>query len=248
MTREHDSRNKRAAGPDDEAAPRDAERRGPDDAARRERAVDDSIESVVAALKRVHRASQMVAGVGVGNEPATARSLLYDLVDTNARYVRNMLGLAARANDQIADLFGQSYGAGYGRLKEKSVDVTLARGEKHAAAGTFRLHNATSCAVNVDFPAHATFIKIGDPKTKRDRVRLTFFVRIPDRSHTSNAKRADEVGSSTVPADGLLEVRVELATDEKGNELPEADRWSAEAVIHTNAAHDLGLVLELGPP
>jgi hypothetical protein len=244
MTRDFDSKSSRVGGADSQAGLADGEHRGRDDAARRERMIDDSIESVVAALKRVHRASQMVAGIGAGNEPATTRSLLYDLVDTNARYLRNMLGIAARANDQIADLFGQSYGAGYGRLKEKSIEVTLARVEKEpVATGTFRLHNATSCAVTVVFPAHATFTKVGDPKTKHEDVRLGFFVNIPDGSRRAEAKPGAEVACSTVPADGVLEVTVALVMEWAGD-----DRWSAETVIHTNAAHDLGLVLEIGPP
>lgn len=215
--------------------------RGPEDAAQRERAIDDSIESVVAALKRVHRVSQMAGALGKDGEPESGRSLVYDLVDVNARYVRNLLSLAARVNDQIGDVFGYSYAA-EGRLKEKSVEVKL-RSRDSKAVGTFRLHNATSCAVNVDFPAAAEFVKVSD-QSKSPPVDLTFSVSIPKGSKTAAASDpAVGVGSSTVLADGILEVTVEISTD-----WAQKVAWRAEAVIHTNAAHDLDLVLQLEPP
>jgi hypothetical protein len=219
----------------------DPECRGPGDATRRERAIDDSIESVVAALKRVHRVSQMASALGHAGEPAAGRSLIFDFVDVHARYLRNVLGLAARAHDQISDLFGSSYAAP-AQLKEKSVDVTLRRVD-HIAVGVFRLHNATACAVLVDFPAVADFFEVGSG-TAKTNVPLVFRVKIPPPSTEAAGCGTAEVASSAVPPDGVLEVTAEISisSSDWGGKA-----WSAEAVIHTNAAHDLGLVLELEP-
>jgi hypothetical protein len=110
------------------------------------------------------------------------------------------------------------------------------------------LHNATGCAVNVDFPARATFVKVGDPRVRCEGVPLRFNVAVHPPAADSDA-RGDEVGCSTVPAHGTLAVTVEVPTvDGDAKDWTAGDRWTAEATIVTNAAHDLGLVLEIPPP
>jgi hypothetical protein len=209
-----------------------ADCQGPEDAARRERAVDDSIEATVAALKRIHCATELTKGLGDGGEPSGERSLVYDIVDINARYLRQLLGVAARANDQLAGLFDHAY-ATPGALKEKSIELTLERFDGKAR-GYFRLQNATSCAVNVDFPTRMTLAPrgLGEPV----EVDLVFAVRVP-----KGDPPWETLYTSAVPPNGALEVRLTLSL--AGSVAQRA--WRGDTVIATDAAHDLGLVVEL---
>jgi len=206
---------------------------GPEDAARRERAVDDSIESIVAALKRVHAATELTRDLGKAGEPSGQRSLLYDVVDINARYLRQMLGVAARANDQFADLFGQAY-AKPGALKQKSIDLELKRDKvEPKATRSFRLENATSCEVNVDFPA--SVVLRPDAPGDSQTVDLTFAAKVVGRRDEKQT-----LCGGTVPANGALDVEVTLDTTALNT-----GSWRGETTITTDATHDLGLVLEL---
>lgn len=207
---------------------------GVEDAARRDRAVDDSIESTVAALKRVHCASALTAGLGGPEEPTGQRSLLYDIVDINARYLRQMLGIAARANDQLADLFGYAYSTP-GALEERSIELKLKRDDDHKLArGLFRLRNATNCEVNVDFPA--SVLLHGGGIVGGMRVDLTFSVHVVGRRDD----QWETLCSSAVPANGALDVELTLPTN-----TVETGTWRGETLITTDATHDLGLVIEL---
>jgi len=204
---------------------------GPEEAARRDRAVDDSIESIVAALKRVHCATEATGGLGSDCDPPGDRGLLYDIADINARYVRQLLGVAARANDQLTSLFDHAY-TSPGALKEKSIDLKLKR-ETTVACALFRLENATRCEVNVDFPG-VIELRPDAPTTPNARVEPVFIVQVVGQGGW------EKLCSATVPASGALDVIVTIPTTDVAT-----GSWRAETIITTDANHDLGLVIEL---
>ena len=211
----------------------------PLETARRDLATEESIDSVVATLRRLHRAStDLTAQAGDDCGP---RSLVYDFFDTQSRYVRNMLGLMARANDQVSGLFDQTL-TSPGELAESSIEVVLRRsgnGNAATAGGKFRLRNASRSAVTVDLPERIDLQEDGEnPEAGKKRV-------YPDYRATIVGGHADspveaEVFATIVPAGATLEVRMKIEDLPGGR-----GTWRGRETVRTSSDRDLELRIVL---
>ena len=207
----------------------------PLETARREMAMEESVDSVVATLRRLHRASEDLPGQA--GDDCGPRSLVYDFFDTQSRYVRNMLGLMARANDQVSGLFDQTL-ATPGELAESSIEVVLRRKGEGAAAtaeGTFRLRNASRSAVTVDLPETIELLHDREGhEAERKKVYPDYRARISG-GHAASPDEAEGF-ATIVPAGAVLEVHMTI----KG--LPPAGgAWRGRETVRTSSDRDLEL-------
>lgn len=214
----------------------------PWETARRDLATEESIDSVVATLRRLHRAStDFTAEAGDDGGP---RSLVYDFFDTQSRYVRNMLGLMARANDQVSGLFDQTL-ASPGELAESSIEVVLKRTGKGSAAtaeGRFRLRNASRSDVTIDLPGQVHLQEdLENPDSEKKPVYPLYRAKIRG-GHSASPVEAEGF-ATIVPAGTTLEFRMTIEG------LPPGDRiWQGRETVRTSSDRDLELrvVLQAG--
>jgi hypothetical protein len=202
---------------------------------RRDMAMDESVDSVVATLRRLHRASEDLTAQG--GDDGGPRSLVYDFFDTQSRYVRNMLGLMARANDQVSGLFDQTL-ATPGELAESSIEVVLRRkgeGDAATAEGKFRLRNASRSAVTIDLPEILDLLEDHEASGAEKHTVSPDYRATIGGGHAVSPVEAEGF-ATIVPAGAILDVRMTI----KG--LPPGDRaWRGREMVRTSSDRDLEL-------